>query len=134
MAQNRADNVYLTLEQLEERCAYWQGVMRLQDWRVALSIKRLRDFETEREGEVEYYLTDKKAIIRLVDPVDDLPDHPWPLDQEITLVHELVHLHLTEWNAKTGTPEYHAKEIAINMIASALVTLERERQALEEKA
>lgn len=116
-----------TQEQLEDLCREWQERLRLQDWRVRIAISRQWEFENhEREGECDWQLDKKRAVIRILDPVDYPPNLVVPQDQEKTLVHELLHLH----GAPLGLPQDTAREIAlenfIEFTAQALVELKRQ--------
>ncbi len=118
----------LTQEALEERSAYWQKVLRLQDWNIQAVVVRRRDMELECvQGECEPQLSNKRATIRLLDPVDYLPDNEWPQDMERTLVHELLHLHMEPFCYDLEGVENGLMEQAICCIADGLVALHRGR-------
>lgn len=128
-----ADEIILTQEQLEERLAYWQRVLRLQDWRVKARLVRERDFRNPgNQGECEWSLSTKVAIIRILDPVDYSPDCAWLQDMERTLVHELLHLHFAPFRAESDTAEDISQEQAIDCIATGLVALYRNQQPCAE--
>lgn len=118
----------LTQEQLEALCREWQGILRLQDWRVFLRKTRARDMSNpDHQGECEWVLSRKEAYISLLDPVDYPPDAIEPQDEELTLVHELMHLHFAPFWTDKGEddPERIAMEQAIELTAQALVRLKR---------
>lgn len=124
-----ADAIILTQEQLEEQLVYWQKVLRLQDWRIKARILRERDFcNPGSQGECDWSLSTKTAIIRILDPVDYSPDCAWPQDIEQVLVHELLHLHFASFDAESSTAERVAQEQAIDCIATGLVGLYRNQQ------
>jgi hypothetical protein len=114
-------------EQLQERCVYWQKVLRLQDWEVSVQVTRDRDFRgPHNQGECEWVIGTKHAAIRILDPVDYPPNRMWPQDMERVLVHELLHLHFAPFDsAEAGSMEDNAQEQAIESIASGMVMLER---------
>lgn len=110
--------------QLDKRRAYWQQVLRLQDWDVAAKVVRQDKLTLGRQGECQWGLERKEAIIRLLDPIDYPDDCQRKQDHELTLVHELLHLHFAAFAAEGGAAEI-AQEQAIQCIAKALVALER---------
>lgn len=122
------DAVILTQEQLEERLIWWQKVLRLQDWCVKVRLARERDFCHPAQGESEWVLQTKVAIIRVLDSADYSPYCILPQDMEKTLVHELLHLHFAPFNTEKGTAEDVAQEQAIDCIATGLVALCRNMQ------
>lgn len=123
----------MTQEELEARCAGWQKRLRLQDWKVKLERKRYVEMSNEAIGRCEMMDTYKEATISVVPPEDFPEDWDDYRDWEHTLVHELLEIHFGRFKPKSGKSEHEDAEIAINLIAAALVALERERQALEEK-
>jgi len=116
----------LTQEQLEALCREWQGILRLQDWDVKPELVRRFDLLDEsRQGECQYELQLKAAVIRVL-RAEDLPPSPWPADLEKTLVHELLHLHFAPFMPEPEEGLRHvAAEQAIELIAEALVRLKR---------
>ena len=111
----------MSLEELRERCAYWQQVLRLQDWDVALRV--CRKWAMGREASlayVEVYEEKREAHITFLDPMDYDPEG-WPQEEmEQSLVHELIHLHLWPFNPRAGTPQWTAMEQAVNALAQAV--------------
>lgn len=72
----------------------------------------------------------KSARIRIISPDEWGPpsDLVCVYDSEVTLVHELIHLHLDRWRGdaeERDHPDFDAKETAIETIARALVNLSR---------
>lgn len=121
----------MTPAELEERLRYWQGVLRLRDWKVQLVVERIhemRDEERERtlHGFIEQLPEERLAKIHLLDP-DDYPPTCWtPDDLETTLVHELLHLYFKPLEPEEKSAVYRiAEEQAINAMAEALTTLDR---------
>lgn len=122
----------LTQEQLHQLCLEWQEVLRLQDWRVFLRVSRARELSgTDRQGECDWIQNRKEGYISLLDPVDYPPDACVPYDQELVLVHELLHLHFASFWPDKGydDPECIAMEQAIEFTAQALVALKRKASA-----
>ena len=120
--------IYETQAQIDEALEYWQKVLRLQDWIVDVSIKRQSKMFTEdSQGSVHIVIDRKEAHIQLLDP-EDYPN-TWPQDHELTLVHELLHLHLEPLrvvaNLDRASTWQVAEEQAICSISSGLVNLIR---------
>jgi hypothetical protein len=114
---------------LDERLAYWQRQLRLQDWDVTISWASARELG-EANGRTSLINTSKEAHVRI------LEEDEWPpesertghYDSEVTLVHELLHLHFRAWEGEaeeSDTAEYRAKEAAIDLTSWALVRLDR---------
>jgi hypothetical protein len=118
----------LTQKELERLCLGWQRRLRLLDWDVKVKLCREREFvDHGRQGEVEYSLINKQAVIHILDPVD-FPSGDWDQDQEKTLIHELLHLHTAPFSPEADTLQGAAEEWAINSIAAALVELKRPKK------
>lgn len=124
----------LTLDQARERCAYWQRVLRLQDWDVDVKIVRRAEMKTGwmvASATIDQY---RRAVIRLLDPIDYTETEHWPVDrdQEASLLHELMHLHLHDLNVRefdannVQTPEWTALERACEATARALLAVDRQ--------
>jgi hypothetical protein len=125
--------VILTQEQLEERLRYWQHRLRLMDWVIFAEVCRMRDIDGI-DARTIYVLPLKNARIWVGDETDYNPTVPLPLDMELNLVHELLHIVMGEITddieREERGPKYNAMEQSIEAIAYALVHLERERQKL----
>lgn len=116
----------LTEEQLVEKCAEWQEILKLQEWQVAISKAHPHQFGLkENQGECSWVLKKKMALIKILHE-DDYPDTPFKQDMEVTLVHELLHLHYAPFDeTKSGSLEEIALEQSIHLISKALVSLKR---------
>ena len=115
--------------ELKELCAYWQKVLRLQDWDVNIKIARVFEMHEDGIGEINMVMSLKKAFIQILDTNDSAPDED--KDIELTLVHELVHLHLAEWSEQeSGMPV--SGEQAVDLLAKALVQLKRSAESSKE--
>lgn len=119
--------VILTEDELRQKCAEWQKIMGLQDWYVKAFVMRNRDMSaSDKQGECEWNMPNKTAVIRLLDPIDRDQDIFIPYDMEITLVHELMHLHMCPFdNFSDSTLECKMLEQAVEATAHALVWLSR---------
>lgn len=116
----------MTSEEAQQLCEYWQETLALRDWDVAVSVCREREFDAERrEGEVIHQLSKKRAWIRLLDPTDYSELPPATQDHELTLVHELLHLHFSPISIPNDTLEHTCLEQAIHLLSQSLVSLHR---------
>lgn len=116
--------VIFNQEEAEAVLVKWQKMLRLQDWDVKIDVRRGRDFNTDSQAEVTWLEEKKMAIIHLLDPID-YDNKYFPHDHEVSIVHELLHLHMVRFAAESGTPEDIAQEQAINALSLALVGLRR---------
>lgn len=112
------------------RCAYWQEVLQLQDWRIDLRIARSYDMGTDNAGEINALSHKRMAIITIRDPID--ADPAWmegSFDPELSLIHELCHIHLAPFAAAASknesTLEHVTLEQAVHALSYALFRLDR---------
>jgi hypothetical protein len=116
---------------LQERCWFWQRILQLQDWHIHVRVvphhhPKLNDGVAASE----IYPERRDAIIRMVRPAD-LPSiaHDFldgeERDYDLSLVHELLHIHLSGLNIANDSPASVAEEQAINAISRGLITLAR---------
>jgi hypothetical protein len=120
------DNTFDT--EIRKQAAYWQKLLYLQDWNIDLRVSRQWEMSDHTTvAQIEWFLHRKDAILRVVHPTD-LPGlaHHFINDEEadydISIVHELLHLHFAPLHTKdTEIPE----EQAINAISRAFVKLYR---------
>lgn len=116
--------------QLQQRLRYWQRALNLRDWFVTAVWVPYP--ESGNRGLCEVRQEDKSALIRLdaglrVDARDDF------LDAELTLVHELLHIHFDflGFDAPGPKPKPTLKdqlfEQAIDQAARAIVRQHRGR-------
>jgi hypothetical protein len=117
----------LTEKQLQEKARYWQEVLRLRDWDLIVKKENKKSFDDSTEGNCEFLVSSKCAYIRILNE-DDYPDDSWvPQDMELTLVHELLHLHFAQIREHSDSvPLYEDfEEQAISAISEALVKVHR---------
>lgn len=111
---------------LTELCAEWQKRLRLMDWLVTVRYRRADDMPLANKGGCcSWKITLKAAVVDVLDPVDYPADSHFLQDVEVTVVHELLHLHIAPFVADDDTPEDIAQEQAIECIAQALVKAKR---------
>lgn len=115
----------MTHKQLQSLLREWQKTLRLQDWNV--TAKFVSGGKIDPPGNIGVAittLTQKSAKIQILKQGDDRLEDPH--DQELTLVHELLHLHVAPFAPDNwDTPVGVAAEQAIDLIAEALVKLKR---------
>jgi len=117
------------LQELQLLMKYWQERLRLQHWDVKLKIVRAADFSQESaRGENNWEQSTAESVIHILDPADWPKDTPFEQDMEITLVHELLHLHFSPFdNTAKESQEKIMLERAIDHIAKALVEVRRRK-------
>jgi hypothetical protein len=111
----------------------WQKRLRLRDWNVKCTIEPYP--EVNGYGRTTCSLSLKEACIRICDPADEQFIKEMNLgtaDLEVTLVHELLHLHGETFDhvvvKKKQRAEHCGLEQMIECTAQALVALKREAQ------
>lgn len=114
---------------LDKLCAKWQKLLRLQDWAVSIVYKRACDMDG-KHGWCCPRLNMKSATIKVLDVMDydgrELGANGIALDIEVTVVHELLHLHFILLDESTGA-NGTLFEQAIEILAVALVDLDKAR-------
>jgi len=108
-----------------EQIAYWQQVLRLQDWRIALEFWPHHALETSVAKTI-WNVSNKSATIALRYPHQmGAVEQEWPAgeagDYDLSIVHELLHLMFQPMHSQCQESE----EQACNLVASALVQLNR---------
>lgn len=114
--------------EIRKQSAYWQKLLYLQDWNIDVRVSRQWEMsDNSTVAQIEWFLHRKDAILRVVHPTDlgGLSPHfinNEENDYDISLVHELLHLHFAPLHTKDKEiPE----EQAINAISRAFVKLYR---------
>ena len=115
-----------TEDELKKLCSFWQNQLKLNNWRIAIGIERKTAFNNSQStGEIDYVLPLRQAIIKVLDPLD-YPNSPFEQDMEITLVHELLHLHFALFEPKSDDSlEFLIMESTIEQLANILVEMKR---------
>jgi len=116
--------------ELHKQLAYWQRILYLQDWTVELRIVRQWEMaDNQTLAQCEQHLQRKDAIIYVLHP-QDLPGlssrflNGEECDYDISLVHELLHLHFAPFRNENDTTVH---EQAINAISRGLVKVRRNK-------
>jgi len=111
-------------------CSWYQGVLRLRDWRVEVVISSKRDMPAKVQAKIDWNLLRKTATIRLMRPWDyRRSGFKGAQDMELDIVHELCHLHLAPLGVDPDSAEDTAQEQAIEAISEACVALVRAKRA-----
>jgi hypothetical protein len=78
---------------LKRTLEMWQKKLRLADWNVALEIADDQTLGGRAMGDIRWDLNARRASIRVLREQDyDLPPGMAQLDQQATVLHELIHL------------------------------------------
>lgn len=123
--------------QLESLLQWWQGVLRLRDWKIRVA--RSRDMNSfARLMQVERLGKTAVIYIRQQRVHEDWDGVPVCVDEEVGLVHEMIHLQTTRIDRQfdfldDDTPRVKrdkeslekSMESAIEIIAQALVSVRR---------
>jgi hypothetical protein len=120
----------VTEEQTHDWLKLWQKRLRLEDWKIEVKIVRIWELEHSTLGHIDWSASHKTAVIKVLNPADyELPADKVPADMELSIVHELVHLHLSVLPLNKSSR--NAEEQVVSMIADALVNLEHSQPPME---
>ncbi len=120
----------VTDEQAQDWLKLWQKRLRLEDWKIGVKIVRIWELEHGTLGHIDWSSTHRTAVIKVLNPADyELPADQIPADMELSIVHELVHLHLSVLPLNKSSRG--AEEQVVSMIADALVNLEHRQPPTE---
>lgn len=109
----------------KEQIAYWQRVLRVQDWRIEVEFWPHRALE-DNVARTHINWNNKSAVMVLRYPHElGAVEHDWPAgeagDYDLSIVHELIHLLLKPMDSTQQV----AEEQACNILALAIVQLYR---------
>lgn len=113
---------------LQHECRMWQVKLRLQDWNVKVILCRLHEMPNrDCIGTILPIMERKDAKMLVLSPTDlPLLEAGFMNDEEanygLTIVHELLHLHLYPFTQKLTDQETVAEEQAVNALSRCLVT------------
>lgn len=121
-------------EQLNESLAIWQKELRLQDWEIEAAVKpSYKMFTVGSQASIEWSLNEKTAVIHLLDPEEYPPGTVREQDHEVSLVHELIHLHYAPFeDTANQSLEHSMMELSIDVLSNTLVRLRRQGVAVHE--
>lgn len=111
---------------LQKECELWQKKLRLQDWNVEVQLCRLNELPDDSLACVTHYEERKDAVIKLLAPIDIplVKDHflgNEAANYDISLVHELLHLHLIPLSDYRDDSKRIAEEQIVNALSRTLV-------------
>jgi hypothetical protein len=102
----------------------WQERLNLKNWDIRVELVRPDALEPKTLGNIHWDTNTKRATIDVLSAYDyTLPVPEMLSDMEFTVVHELVHLHLSSLPRSDATRRN--EEYAVNQIARALLNLSR---------
>lgn len=115
--------------ELQSLLKEWQKTLRMQDWDFKLSVVKQYDIPNEAQAWCKFVLAKRATIIKILHPDDYDPSTMGSQDMEKSLVHEMLHPLMAQFESgesnTQGTMEWIAKEQVIDFIAQALVGLKR---------
>lgn len=119
--------IYHSQAELDEAVAYWQVVLGLRDWRIKATLSYRHEFDDEyQQGLCKVTEISRDARIWILRHEDYPADATYPQDQETTLVHELVHVHIHPLEPEDYDERLEiAKEQAVNALSDGFVRLKR---------
>jgi hypothetical protein len=127
----------MTIDELRDRCTYWQKVLRLQDWEITVEYVRNAATDDTWWGRILRWNVDARtAVIQLVEPTSfSMEDYPYGhFDLEDTLVHEMLHIYTegilgrgSDASMSRTSAENHFAEQMCDALSAALVKLGRAR-------
>jgi hypothetical protein len=115
-------------QELQKQLVFWQKALYLQDWTISLRIVRQWEMgDTFSIAQCEWFIQRKDAIIKVLHHADLLGVKGHFLngeecDYDISLVHELLHLHFAPFHS---TKNDVTEEQAINAISRSIVKVWR---------
>lgn len=119
--------VFASEEEAQAACLWWQGELRLTDWRIKVVTIPIWESTNPTNGDASIKSNDwnRYAVLELLDPQHREPAsiHSLPQDQEEDIVHELIHLKMLGWKADATDLE---KESGAIDLSTALVRLRRQ--------
>lgn len=112
---------------LQAETLMWQKKLYLQDWTVQVKLCRLNEMpDRDCVGAITCYSERKDAILQLLAPIDiPLLAHDYLHEEvmnfDLTIVHELLHLHVNPFQRPADTAEGVAQEQMINALSRAFI-------------
>jgi hypothetical protein len=107
-----------------EKLAIWQRRLKLQDWDISATLVRQKQLKPKTLGNIDWDTPTKTAHIHVLALEDYKMSYKDALtDMEFTVVHELVHLALSDLPRSEASRG--AEEHAVNRIAQTMLDLVR---------
>jgi hypothetical protein len=115
---------------LNQKLWLWQKRLKLQDWTISVKLAPVSQLRPRTLGNINWDRKQRTASISVMSPGDyKLQGQAMLDDMEMTVVHELVHLHLSGLPRSEDTKK--VEEQAVNMLADALIRLDRKQFDIE---
>ena len=103
---------------LDQKLRSWQRRLGMDDWRLSIKVVRQKDLDKNTWGNAEWDPAVRTGTINVLDPMDyNLRGGDLRLDMECTIVHELVHIQVSPFDA----PDETVREEVVNRIMTALL-------------
>lgn len=122
----------LTHAELEGLLGYWQQHLNLKEWTLSVQLTRGRDMLDEagnaRQGQVCISLAKRIASIDILAECDFEERIIGAQDMEVSLVHELLEIHLSPITRGLNKEQENSKEFAIECLSHSLVVFRREQR------
>ena len=121
----------MTEFELQDCCRFWQQTLRLQD--VQIEVRFVRKLELDATGQTTLRSDNNGALIQICPKSLANLDTLWSTDEEVILVHELLHVQERVWACSSEWIDLKklkvinsAHEAGIERTAEALVALRRQ--------
>lgn len=111
---------------VNEKLAAWQRNLGLEDWKISIVMSRRSDLKPKTLGGIRWDKVKRSAVLWVLAvseyqvPVREMLD-----DMELTVVHELIHIHLS--SLPRSEASRRDEELAVNQLAQALLKLDRRK-------
>jgi hypothetical protein len=103
---------------LDHQMKIWQKRLSLEDWNLTVRLARQSEIEPDSWGMAEWDPAAKTGTISVLDPRDyNLHGSELKLDMECTIVHELVHIQVSQLNPR----DEGRQEEVVNQLMAALM-------------
>jgi hypothetical protein len=103
---------------MDRQLKSWQRRLGMDEWRLSIRLVRQNDLDKNTWGNAEWDPYGKTGTISVLDPMDyNLKGADLKLDMECTIVHELVHIQVSPFDA----PNENVREDVVNRIMTALL-------------
>jgi hypothetical protein len=103
---------------LDQKLKTWQRRLGMDEWRLTVRIVRQKELDKNTWGHAEWDPEEKTGTISVLDPMDyNLKGGDLKLDMECTIVHELVHISVSPFDA----PNDSIREDVVNRLMQALL-------------
>jgi hypothetical protein len=117
---------------LDARAKYWAGVLRLNDWEIQVQTARIEEIPPDTAGASVIVKRSHSFLILVLDPQDygklavelgapQLRGRAIRRDIEDTIIHEQIHLRLSEFAAASDEDLRSAEEMTVVRLTSALL-------------